>query len=958
MKKLVISMLFVMQVCFVFAQSETGFSGKVVDSKTQKPLQDVIASVQNTSLTEITDSQGRFVFKSAPVGSQLVLVKSAGYKDQLLTIEVVRGKMLDLGTIVLEVDITQEEQSSLIAISDNELEDDNNGSENTSSLLQSSRDAFNQSVAFNWGAAHFRLRGLDSEYGTTMINGITMNKAYDGRPQYSNWGGLSDATRNQEFTSGLAPSDYAFGGIVGTNEINTRASLYRPGNRVSMAGTNTNYNGRVMGTTSSGMRKDGWAYTISASRRFGDNGYFDGTSMSSNSFFASVEKKITSNNSLNLTSIYDRDSKGKTSPNTQEVIDLKGDKYNSYWGWQDGKQRNSRVKTVEEPIFILSDYWKVTPKTNINTNVSYQFGKVGNSRLTYQGVTNPDPTYYHNLPSYEIANYTYNPNPTNTANGGYDWTPDFNQAEANKQAFLADGQLNWQYLINSNQPNGKSVYTLYEDRTDDKTFTANTILSSQLADRISFNAGATYRNLKSHNFQNMLDLLGGSYFNDVTLYGVGANQQQQDLNNPNRQIHVGDTFGYNYNLMSNNIDAFTQFKFNYKKFDFFMTQSFSRSEYQREGLYRNGYYPTNSFGKSDKYTFDNFGFKGGLTYKITGKQFLTFNGAYMSKAPGLKNVFNNARLNNNTVDGIQSEIISSADVSYIINTAKLKTRLTAFYSKIQHQSETTYFYSDAIGSVSAASTANPTASNGGLFVAETMNGVDKRNIGLEFGAEYPITSTLKVTASAAYGEYIYTSNPDVFVNVDANATATNTKPILDYGNSNLKNYKQAGTPQQAASIGLEYRAPKFWWVGANANYIGGNYVDVAPITRTNHFYDDSNFSPGVPSSDATTARGEQLLQQEKLSDYMLLNVIGGKSWKVKGSIIGFTANINNVLDTQYKTGGYEQARNGNFTQVNQDYTPHVNPNNPAAGAVATPVFGSKYFFGYGRTFLVNLYINF
>ena len=251
MKKLVISMLFVMQVCFVFAQSETGFSGKVVDSKTQKPLQDVIASVQNTSLTEITDSQGKFVFKSAPVGSQLVLVKSAGYKDQLLTIDVVRGKMLDLGTIVLDVDITQEEQSSLISISDNELEDDNNGSENTSSLLQSSKDAFNQAAAFNWSSAHFRLRGLDSEYGTTMINGITMNKAYDGRPQYSNWGGLSDATRNQEFTSGLAPSDYAFGGIVGTNEINTRASLYRPGNRVSMAGTNTNYNGRVMGTTSS-----------------------------------------------------------------------------------------------------------------------------------------------------------------------------------------------------------------------------------------------------------------------------------------------------------------------------------------------------------------------------------------------------------------------------------------------------------------------------------------------------------------------------------------------------------------------------------------------------------------------------------------------------------------------------------------------------------------------------------
>ena len=39
MKKIIISTLFVMQVVFGFAQSETGVSGKVVDSKTQKPLQ-------------------------------------------------------------------------------------------------------------------------------------------------------------------------------------------------------------------------------------------------------------------------------------------------------------------------------------------------------------------------------------------------------------------------------------------------------------------------------------------------------------------------------------------------------------------------------------------------------------------------------------------------------------------------------------------------------------------------------------------------------------------------------------------------------------------------------------------------------------------------------------------------------------------------------------------------------
>jgi hypothetical protein len=38
---------------------------------------------------------------------------------------------------------------------------------------------------------------LDSENATTMINGVAMNKLYDGRPW--EWGGLNDH-RNQEFS--------------------------------------------------------------------------------------------------------------------------------------------------------------------------------------------------------------------------------------------------------------------------------------------------------------------------------------------------------------------------------------------------------------------------------------------------------------------------------------------------------------------------------------------------------------------------------------------------------------------------------------------------------------------------------------------------------------------------------------------------------------------------------------
>jgi hypothetical protein len=945
MKKLVISILFVMVSCIGFGQSGTGVTGTVVDSKTQKPMRNVVASIQNTNLTSVTDATGKFVFDAVAVGNQLLEIKTGGYKSQLISIEVIADNIVDLGVISFEIDITEEQQLALITITDNDLGDDNSGSENTSGLLQASRDVFQQAAAFNWGQARFRIRGLDNENGTTMINGIAMNKLYDGRPQWGNWGGLNDATRNQEFTMGSGPSDYTFGGILGTQEINTRASIYRKGSRISFSGTNTNYSWRTMGTHASGMNTNGWAFVVSASRRWAQEGYFEGTDYSANSIFASVEKKFNDKHSLNLTAIYAQNYRGRNSPNTQEVTDIAGVKYNSYWGWQDGEQRNSRIRSVEEPLFMLSHYWKVTPKTNLNTNVSYQTGEIGNSRMDFQGKPNPDPTYYRNLPSYYTSQFD--------DNGTYVGNSPLNQTQAGLAQFLTQRQIDWDFIKNTNESSteGNSYYVLYEDRTDDKLFTANTVLSSQLSDNILMNGAVTFRKLKSNNFQNVLDLLGGDYYIDYDTFGTpGTTQTITDLNNPNRQVVEGDKFGYNYSLFATTIDAFTQFKFTYKKVDFYMAQSYTKSFYQREGLYRNGFYPTNSFGKSGQVTFDNFGFKGGLTYKITGRHFFDINGYYATRAPNLRNTFPNARINNNVYSDLTSEIISSADASYIIKTPKLKARITGFYSYIKGSTETSFFFADVIDD-------GDSSNDESGFVAETVSGLNKKNIGAELGLEYQLTKTLKMTLAGSYGEYTYDSNPTVQLNIDDQATATNTFPVRNYGEANLKNYRQPGMPQTAAALGLEYRDPNFWWIGANVNYLGDSYIDVAPILRTDAFLIDNTFgNTNTPFPEATQERVDELLKQEKFDGFTLVNLTGGKSWRIDGKTFGFFASINNIFDITYKTGGFEQSRSSSFRQLNQDVS-HVDPTS-GQYVSHTPSFGPKYFYGFGRTYFVNLYINF
>ncbi len=915
-----ISLLLVIQATLAFGQSNGGVSGKVEDSKSQKPMQSVVVAIQNTNYTQLTDRNGKFSFEHVGIGSQLVLFKSEGYQDQLLQIEIVAGKMLDLGTIFLENDLTQEKQSELITLIESDLSDDNSGSENTSSLLQSSRDLFLQAAAYNFGAARFSVRGIDSKYANVMINGISMNRITDGRPQYGNWGGLNDATRNQEFTNGSAPSDYVFGGIGGTQEINTRASIFRPGTRISFLNTNTNYSFRMMGTTASGMNKNGWAYAVSGGKRWAQDGYFEGTNYDAKSFFASVEKKINDKHSLNFTSIYSQNKRGKNSPNTAEQSDLAGIKYNSYWGFQEGEKRNSRIKRIEEPLFMLSHYWKVNPNTNWNTTISYQFGQIGNSRIDYTKADNPDPTYYRKLPSY-YANSFFN--------GVYTGNSLANVANAAiaKQNFLANKQLDWanMYRINrENIPNG-SRFVLYEDRNDENSATFNTNLSSQLSDNILLAAGVNYLSSKTKNFKNMLDLLGGNFFKDISTFGSG-DQQQSDLNNFDRTIGIEEHYGYNYKIYATKLDAFTQFKFVYKKVDFYLAQAFSRSAYQREGLYKNGYYPNSSIGKSQKMNFDTFGFKGGLTYKITGRSFIDFNGIYMTKAPNTREVFSNSRVNNTVTEGITNENVKSVDLGYIIKAPRFKARFTGYFSETLNATDINFYYADAVSS-----------SGNGAFVSEAVTGLNKQNRGIESGLEYQLTSTFKLTAVAAYGDYRITNNPNVSLTDDASAAVTN------YGATQFAGLKQAGMPQQAYSFGVEYRDPKFWWMGTNVNYIADNYLDVSSLLRTKNFY--TNVDNATIAIDQSLA--DSYLKQEKFDSFYLLNLVGGKSWRINQNTLGLFAIVNNVLDITYKTGGFEQSRNATYRQEFEDHQ-----------SGGPSVFGPKYFYGYGRTFMVNVYLTF
>lgn len=914
MKNYILSL---MLICFSaisgFAQ-QTTVQGVVKDSQTLEPMPEVMVEIEGSILSTMTNQQGEFSFSAdVPDGNQTLILTKTNYLNMYYPIVITSGELVNIGELFLELD-NENDELFTITLSDDELNDDTSGADNISGLLSASQDIFQRAAAFEFSPSFFRLRGLNTDNGTVLMNGIEMNKIFDGRPQWSNWGGMNDVLRSQELSNGLAPSPYNFGGLLGSTNINLRASNYRSGGRITYSSSNRSYTNRLMATYASGMLDGGWAYAFTLGRRWGDEGFQDGTFYDANSFFVSVEKKLNDKHSLNLVGFYTPNRRGKSSPNTQEVFDLKGITYNEYWGWHDGEKRNSRIRRIAEPVIMLNHYWDISDKTSVNTNVAYQFGELGNSRLDYAGGANPSPAYYQGLPSYFLAD---------------DDGPDFSGAYIAQQSFQNGGQVDWDRIYDSNLTNNingdYAAYVLYEDRSDDKQFTANTILESSLNDNLTLNAAINYKRLKSRNFAEIIDMLGS---NTGYLNVDSFDQVQFDLQNPDLVVGEGDIFRYNYNIEANVLSGFAQAQFKYNKVDFFLAGSYTATEYQREGLYQTETYANNSFGKGRKLSFGGIGAKGGFTYKFSGKHIFNINAGYITKAPSIRNTYTNSRENHAIVGDITGiditeEKITSFDVNYIFRSSSVKARLTGYYTQMQDANEISFYFADGISGVD----------QGTAFVQEILQGIDKSHMGIEFGMEAQVTPTIKLTGVASIGQFTYDNNPNLVL------TSSDFVEGLNFGESNLKDYRIAAGPQQAASIGFEYRDPNYWWFGTTANFFSNTYIDVSPLTRTQNFYLDTD---GLPFNNYEPELARELLRQERFDDYMVINAIGGKSWKIGDKYISLFVSLNNIFDQKFKSGGFEQGRSANYQSLQED------SQNPKR------VFGPKYWYGRGPTYFLNL----
>lgn len=803
----------------------------------------------------------------------LLCFLSVGFCSVAQTINKPKKETTSDSTIAKTLDQLKEDNAvsnlAIVALDDNDLGE--GGAQNVSSVLTAGRDPFMSAAAFNFFALRFRVRGYEADLSGTYINGVSMDNLDNGFTPFGLWGGLNDVLRNRDQAIGLRTSTFAFGDIGGTTLVDARANKQRKQTEFGYSLSNRNYSHRFEITHSTGISKKGWAFSFSASRRYAAEGYFPGTSFDSWSWFAAADKRIGQNHLLSFVVFGAPTKSGRQGTGVKEAFDLVGNDYNPNWGWQEGKKRNAAITRTNQPVAILTHDYRINNSSNLITAASFSIGDRGSSNLDWYRADNPNPQYYRYLPSYW-------PDPTINAQLTKEW-----------QTNDAVRQINWAKLYDANRGqtetfNGvtgkRSRYVQFEYLTKTTKFNFNTTLNSRVGDHTEFTGGASFQYQKNNNYKKIVDLLGGDYYVDLNQFAerINANNQnfpQANLNNPNRIVKVGDDYGYNYDITIGRGAAWAQIVMKYNKVDYFASLEFSGTTFYRNGNYRNGLFPNNSFGKAVKQEFTNYAFKTGFTYKLNGRNYFYGNIASLTKAPFFDNVYLSPRVRNTTQEKVQNEEIRSIEAGYTLNAPKIKVRLTGYYTEFYNQMNVLTFFHDTYLNL----------------VNYGITGINKVHSGGELGVEAKVLPNLTANAAAAVGRYYYTSTQNAVTTIDNDASVVSRDVVY------AKDYYIGGTPQEAYSFGLSYRSPKFWSVSITYNYFDAIYTEINPLRRT---------AAAVQGLKEGSAEWHRILDQTKLQSQSTVDMYASyslklpKSWSInkKNTFLAFSLSASNILNNK------------------------------------------------------------
>ena len=628
--------------------------GRLVREDGSAVVQGARVTLANQNISTQTNAKGEFTFYYIEPGDEELLVDAEGYVPTIELIQIAEDQSTNMGDISLQEDIAKEAQDEvLLNLTEEEMTDDEGRSQSQASTASASTDVFNSSTSFAWSTARYRNRGYQSNAENYYIEGLNFSSQERGQFNYSAMGGLNDASRYKEVLNPMEATNFTFGGIAQSTNYLMGASRYAQGWKVGAAGTNRNYKARVNATYSSGVMANGWAVTAQLAYRFSP--YIDnkgiigeGIKYYSLGYFLTAEK-IWDNARLKLITFGAPTERGQNAAVTQEVYDLTGSiNYNPYWGYQDGKVRNSRIVKSYDPTVIVAYERMIGDKQRFKIAAGYHYSWYSNSALTFYNAPDPRPDYYRNLPSAMWDGQIANPNNAGSAdqlfdasgkhypwglfigedmNGksygsgfiGHDGNlvgPSIDEDQYNTLVDLWKNrdnlttQIDWNniyaanYTNNAINPDGSARYILERRHNDIQEANASFNYVNEQYDHLKMTLGVEGKYSQGIHYKTIDDLLGGNQWIDIDAFAdrdikelasnSGFTQAdiayviQNDLYNRDQKVYKNGRYGYDYCINMGNAKAWFQNEWTFNEVDVYYALALEYNSMQRTSKMFNG----------------------------------------------------------------------------------------------------------------------------------------------------------------------------------------------------------------------------------------------------------------------------------------------------------------------------------------------------------------------------------
>lgn len=776
-------------------------------------------------------------------------------------------------------------------------------------IINSSSNIYANEVGYLFSPVRFRYRAFDQKFNDVYINGVPMNDMESGQFRFTTIGGLNQQTRNVEFALPFESNNFAMTGMGGSNNYNFRPGSMPVGQRISLLGANRAYTLRGMYTINTGLNDKGWAFAGNLTYRWANKGYVEGTFYNALSYFLGVQKVFgVGQHSLSLSTWGNPTERSSQGPATDEAYWLANDKYyNPYWGYQNGKKRNSRVINDFSPSAIMTWDWNINDKSKLTTSLFGRYSMYKSTKLNYNNADNPQPNYWKNLPS-SYYDVWYNDMESYITDQAYnDWKDSYNYWRASK----ANRQINWDRLYASNQninAVGKdAMYYVEAKHNNNLTVSLASTYNHQIDAKKSFNLGFVAATNKGMHYVTMEDLLGANTFHNINTYAISdiynanSDEVQYDLRNRNAVVKEGDRFRYDYNLLVNTGKVWGSYTEDFGNLHYTVAGRLGYTNMQRDGKMQNGLAANNSYGKSKHAEFVDGGLKFGSTLNMGHGNTLIFGIGYEHRAPQARNAFMAPEINNNFVRNLKNERVFSTELGYQYENAWMHLNINAYYSRLDNVTDWQNFYHDDINS----------------FEYVSLTDMKKEYYGVEAGVKFKVTSAFDVKLLGTISDAKIINNAKLAY-MESVSGAMHGDDYGTEGDTNTnwdrvynKGMRDNGTPLTAASLGVNYHQ-NGWFLSLNCNYYDRIYLSYSPNYRYRKSIDNRKqimSQRGIEIMDENNEPRESALSQAKGHGGFMLDGSIGRSIYLKHGSLSINLSLTNILNNRnIVTGGFEQSR--------------------------------------------------